>query len=129
MTPLQHRCLDMISSYITEKGYSPSYDEIAEALSTSKSRVFEVVAALVEQGHLVRTADKQRNLRLPMPDDALMAQLLAALLPFKNTMPLVRHERDDAAIEHINTDLAVDDIKRAAAAYDSLRAELERRGT
>lgn len=64
MTPLQHRCLDMISSYITEKGYAPSIREVARSLGIAISGTFSVISALVRQGHLVRTNDKQRNLRL-----------------------------------------------------------------
>jgi SOS-response transcriptional repressor LexA len=122
VTPLQHRCLETVRAYIAEKGYSPSLREIARGIGIALSGTAAVVNALVDRGHLVRTSDKTRNLRLPEVPTDLRAQLLAALLPFKNTMPLVKHDHDDTAIEDINTDLAVDDIKRAAAAYDALIA-------
>lgn len=65
MTPLQHRCLVMVRNHIGEKGYSPTYEEIAQAVGTCKSKAHDAATALIQQGALARTAARWRNLRLP----------------------------------------------------------------
>ena len=45
---------NFIKMSIEKEGYSPSYDEIARALSCAKSTVFKFVSRLVEEGHLQR---------------------------------------------------------------------------
>lgn len=81
MTPLQHRCLEYVRLFIDAHGYSPSYGDIAKEFGCSRSQAFETVSALVDQGELVRTAAKKRNLRLPGVDlsrvttEAMLAEL------------------------------------------------------
>jgi SOS-response transcriptional repressor LexA len=81
MTPLQHRCLEYVRLFIFDRGYSPSYGDIAKEFGCSRSQAFETIAALIGQGELVRTAAKKRNLRFPgvdlskVPTEAMLAEL------------------------------------------------------
>ena len=53
MTAKQKAALDFIRTFIAATGTSPSYDEIRIALGLgSKSRVHEIVHALIERGYL-----------------------------------------------------------------------------
>lgn len=55
MTPREKEALDFIKSYHGEKGYPPSYDEIAGHLGIkSKSGVNRMVVSLEEQGKIRR---------------------------------------------------------------------------
>jgi len=67
MTERQHQVLTFIRQHIEQHGFSPSFDEIAEATDTkSRGSVFIVVQQLVRDGHLVKDAGgRSRNLRLP----------------------------------------------------------------
>jgi repressor LexA len=52
-TARQARVLSFIQSYRADKGYSPSYQDIADAVGiSSRSGVKRVIDALVERGHL-----------------------------------------------------------------------------
>jgi repressor LexA len=52
-TERQARVLSFIQSYRADKGYSPSYQDIADAVGiSSRSGVKRVIDALVERGHL-----------------------------------------------------------------------------
>lgn len=53
MTPRQREALDFIARYIADRGYSPSYQEVADAIGlASKSGVCRIVRSLVQRGHL-----------------------------------------------------------------------------
>jgi SOS-response transcriptional repressor LexA len=82
MTPNQKRGLDFIRVYLIERGIAPSYPEIAAALGTkSRGQAHDLVSALVDQGELIRTTARARNLRLPDIDlsgvatEALVAEI------------------------------------------------------
>ncbi|HEY2070690.1 MAG TPA: hypothetical protein VGG48_14125 [Rhizomicrobium sp.] len=54
LTILQARALNFIRDHIREHGSSPSFDEIRVAIRRkSKSRVYAIVHALQERGHIV----------------------------------------------------------------------------
>ena len=65
MTPKQKEVFDFVKGFIDERGYSPSYEEIAEALGIkSKGWIFQTVSRLVEQGHLNRVDNRARSLSI-----------------------------------------------------------------
>lgn len=83
MTPIQHKTLTFISQFITDKGYSPSYDEIARHLDIkSKSGVHRLVVALEEQHQITRRRDRARSIEVvggPRAVDSGRAQMAAML--------------------------------------------------
>ena len=69
MTRREKEALDFIKAHHREKGYPPSYDEIADHLGIkSKSGVNRIVVSLEEQGHIRRNngdrAVKQRCIEI-----------------------------------------------------------------
>lgn len=57
--------LDFISAYIRDNGYSPSYDEIRDALGLqSKGSVAAILRKLVDDGKIVHTPRLSRTIRL-----------------------------------------------------------------
>lgn len=63
MTPRQKQCLDFITRYYREHGYSPSYVEISEGVNVaSRSSVFRLVKELVAQGELKERRGHARSL-------------------------------------------------------------------
>ena len=73
LTPKQMRILNMINTVRTTRGYSPTMQELADALGVSKVTVFEHVEALIKKGCLVRQKNKARSLEvapsLQLPDE------------------------------------------------------------
>ncbi|MFM1936937.1 MAG: LexA repressor [Planctomycetota bacterium] len=64
LTPKQLRIFDFIRQHRSSKGYSPTMQEIADALGVTKVTVFEHVEALVRKGALVRDPNKSRSLSI-----------------------------------------------------------------
>lgn len=53
MTPKQKKVLDWIKAFIDENGFSPSYDEIADAVGiASRSGAHRTVKILIKTGYL-----------------------------------------------------------------------------
>ena len=78
MTPKQQQLLAYVRDYFERTGLTPTVQEMRDALDLkSKSGVFRLVDALVEQGHLLRTPNRARGLDLPM---ASLAAVPTALL-------------------------------------------------
>lgn len=66
MTPQQRAAYDFIAKTLDETGISPTYLEIAKHINVkSKSRVFEIVKALAEKGHIDHAPHRARSLELP----------------------------------------------------------------
>lgn len=64
-TPRQKKALDFIRAYIKENEYSPSYDEIKNALGLkSKSGGHRLVLGLINRGHLGKVGGCHRSLFL-----------------------------------------------------------------
>lgn len=110
MTLKQSRCLTFIREYIMEHGVAPSYPEIAEALGLwSRSNAHALVCALVNQGELIRTASRARNLRLPgvdlsrVPTDDLRAEI----------------EKRGAVEEYVTVTLSKDGTVTTSNAFDA----------
>lgn len=63
LTPAQRELLQFIESYITDKGYSPSFAEIAEGIGLkSKAPVHDMVQRLADRGYLSFTPGKARSI-------------------------------------------------------------------
>ena len=88
LTRKQHELLGFIDRHLRETGFSPSFDEMKQALGLrSKSGIHRLISALEERGFLHRRHHRARALEvLRMPDAAVTAggvKLLAAdALPF-----------------------------------------------
>lgn len=65
MTQKQAKLLRFIKNHIDDKGYSPSYSEMQEALNlTSKSEISRLVNALEEKGFIYRHPFRARSIEL-----------------------------------------------------------------
>lgn len=65
ITPRQKMVLDFVTSFIKEYKFSPSYEEIARALSLrSLATVHKHVTNLVSKGLLVRAHSKTRSIEI-----------------------------------------------------------------
>ncbi|MBN1846363.1 MAG: repressor LexA [Sedimentisphaerales bacterium] len=64
LTPRQHQILRFLADYRSNNGYSPTLQEMAQALRLSRVTVFEHVEALVRKGLLIRRPNKARSLTL-----------------------------------------------------------------
>ncbi|MFM7052851.1 MAG: transcriptional repressor LexA [Planctomycetota bacterium] len=62
LTPKQMRVLQLIRDARRTHGYSPTMQELADAIGVSKVTVFEHVEALITKGVLTRDARKARSL-------------------------------------------------------------------
>ncbi len=69
LTERQHQVLDFIATYVKERGYPPSYQEIADALGiASKQGVVRHLEALIRKGYLTKDDTTARSLRIVAPD-------------------------------------------------------------
>lgn len=65
LTPRQAELLAFIKSFIAERGYGPSYDEMMKHLGIkSKSGVHRLVSGLHTRKHLVRMTHRSRALHV-----------------------------------------------------------------
>ncbi|MEK7116382.1 MAG: hypothetical protein AAB879_03235, partial [Patescibacteria group bacterium] len=81
LTPKQKEVLDFIVSFINEKGYSPSFREIASGLNlASPSTVHVHIQALRERGYL-RASSEGSGSRELEPTDKAVRWGRSALLP------------------------------------------------
>ncbi|MEM9416302.1 MAG: transcriptional repressor LexA [Planctomycetota bacterium] len=73
LTPKQMKILSMIRESRLSRGYSPTMQELGDALGVSKVTVFEHVGALIKKGCLIRDPNKARSLELSpdleLPDE------------------------------------------------------------
>jgi repressor LexA len=71
LTRKQHELLLFIDKHLRETGFSPSFEEMKEALSLkSKSGIHRLISALEERGFLVRRHHRARALEVTrLPDD------------------------------------------------------------
>ena len=72
LTRKQHELLTYIDKHLRETGFSPSFEEMKEALSLrSKSGIHRLISALEERGFLARRHHRARALEvLRLPDHA-----------------------------------------------------------
>ncbi len=73
LTRKQHELLTFINGYLADKGVSPSFDEMKEALSLkSKSGIHRLITGLEERGFIRRLPHRARALEvLKLPDSAV----------------------------------------------------------
>lgn len=65
MTPKQQRTFEFIKGFIQDHGYAPTISEIIEGTAThSRSSIQRHLQALTEQGLIVLTPGKRRNIHL-----------------------------------------------------------------
>src|SRR4051812_25922193 len=63
LTKRQKQVMDVISSFVQENGYSPSYEEIARALSLSSlATVHKHISALETKNYLKRGFNQSRSI-------------------------------------------------------------------
>ena len=85
LTPKQMKILTMIRESRLSRGYSPTMQELGDALGISKVTVFEHVGALIKKGALIRDANKARSLELS-PDLELPDETRNTKLPLVGTI-------------------------------------------
>ncbi len=65
LTKKQRQVLDAVAGFMTRNGYSPSYEEIAEAMGlASLATVHKHLTTLCNKGYLKRGANQSRSLEL-----------------------------------------------------------------
>jgi repressor LexA len=91
LTQKQHELLLFINKRIKETGFSPSFDEMKEALNlASKSGIHRLITALEERGFLRRLPHRARALEvIKLPESAAVAtpQPSAEVVPFPRPAP------------------------------------------
>jgi len=80
LTPKQLKILTLIRDTRLSRGYSPTMQELGEALGVSKVTIFEHVEALIKKGCLTRDPNKARSLELS-PDLELPDEQRSTRLP------------------------------------------------
>ncbi|MEM1167223.1 MAG: transcriptional repressor LexA [Planctomycetota bacterium] len=98
LTPKQLKILQLIRDSRVRCGYSPTMQELADALGVSKVTVFEHVEALIKKGALMREPNKARSLSiaegiaLPDEDRPMMFPLVGRIAA---GMPIEKFADDD----------------------------------
>lgn len=85
LTPKQQRILMLIRDSQLTRGYSPTFQELADEIGVSKVTVFEHVEALIRKGALIRDTHKARSLELA-PDAKMFHEERATKLPLVGTI-------------------------------------------
>ncbi|NNF28494.1 MAG: transcriptional repressor LexA [Gemmatimonadetes bacterium] len=69
LTKRQKQILDYIQGFIDDKGYSPSFEEIAEAFGySSLATVHEHLTNLERKGYIRKSFNESRSIELPLDD-------------------------------------------------------------
>ncbi len=112
LTRKQYELLVFIDKHLKETGFSPSFEEMKEALALkSKSGIHRLISALEERGYLGRRHHRARALEvLRLPDNVEARQMAVtaaqpAFAPtviqgdFSSRLPGVRAANDSAAVQ------------------------------
>ena len=99
VTPKQLRILQLIQDSRDQRGYSPTMQELADALGVSKVTVFEHIKALERKGVLKRDPNRARS--LSMCDEVVLpGERRASPLPLVGRIaaghPIERFETEDS---------------------------------
>jgi repressor LexA len=71
LTPRQKQVLELISGFVRDNGYCPSYEEIGRGLGlASLATVHKHISALEARGYLIRSFNQSRSLELSAKYDA-----------------------------------------------------------
>jgi repressor LexA len=86
LTRKQHELLSFIDRHLKETGFSPSFDEMKDALSLrSKSGIHRLISALEERGFLSRRHHRARALEvLRLPEHGPLAEIAGATMAGAN---------------------------------------------
>lgn len=80
LTNRQQQTLELIKSFIAQKGYAPSVTEVAELLQLkSRSTAHSLVKQLVDKGFLMKTDKGVRTLRV-VGEEEVSVQVYKTLL-------------------------------------------------
>jgi repressor LexA len=89
LTKRQKEILDYISAFIDERGYAPSFEEIAESFGySSLATVHEHLSNLERKGYIRKSYNESRSLELVRPEAALPALELPLLGAVAAGMPI-----------------------------------------
>jgi repressor LexA len=104
LTARQKEVLDFIADFIEEKGYSPSYDEMARGLNlASLATVHKHVTALEERGYLKRAYNQSRSLDVNR-DYTEQRRLRSARAQESLELPLLGRIAAGAPVESVAAD-------------------------
>lgn len=68
MTPRMREVYDFVDAFIRQNGFSPSYEEIGEAVGVgSRSTIHRVIKALAERGHIRMLKGRSRSIEIVRP--------------------------------------------------------------
>ncbi len=82
LTRKQHELLSFIDDHLTRTGFSPSFEEMKEALQLrSKSGIHRLISALEERGFLKRRHHRARALEVVRRPEAMMSGAAASRQP------------------------------------------------
>ena len=92
LTKKQRKTLDYITTFIEQKGYSPSYREIANGLKlNSVATVAQHIDTLVEKGFLEKGANSARSL-VPVEEvEAFLNRIFKKIEGLFNTLVDLNH--------------------------------------
>ena len=116
LTRKQHELLSYIDRHLKDTGFSPSFDEMKDALNLrSKSGIHRLISALEERGFLQRRHHRARALEVLRLPEAGLGAVVAAMTPepdeavafspnvikgdFSQRLPGVRAAPDAAAVQ------------------------------
>jgi repressor LexA len=126
LTRKQHELLVFIDRHLRETGFSPSFEEMKEALNLrSKSGIHRLISALEERGFLRRHHHRARALEVVrLPEDA------AGRPAPKDVLKDTAKEREQFAPNVIRGDFShrLTGVRSAAEAYPVTTAGPDRRG-
>lgn len=93
LTERQLRTLNFIRSFVAEKGYSPSYDEIMSGVGmASRGNVHRFVSCLIERGYLRKAFNRPRSLEVVGAADTLLAICERHLPRLREVAPMAARE-------------------------------------
>jgi len=100
LTPKQKNLLDFIEEYSNEKGYAPSFREMAAHFGLSVSTVSSHVHALRKKEQLQLKKQTSRSLKLKKEDDKHPPLPIEGVIraPFKGVVPLAECVSTDRAL-------------------------------
>ena len=105
LTPQQIRIFRLVREWRNTRGYSPTMQELADALGISKVTVFEHVEALIEKGALIRRPNKARSLAIAdeaaLPDEQARAGELPLIGRIAAGHPVEKYEQQETL--HLET--------------------------
>jgi len=103
LTKKQRQILDYVESFVSSNGYSPSYEEIAQAFDySSLATVHEHLTNLEQKGFLRKNYNKSRSLEVVRTDPSSLALELPLLGTVAAGLPLevFDSQEDTVAVPH-----------------------------